>query len=65
MKGKSPAEINRKTKEELKKGAYVDANATNAGEGVSASEYRIRRCAGGRYQSNDLTRQKGVQSNFQ
>ena len=59
-KGKSPAEINRKTKEELKKGAYVDANATNAGEGVSA---QFAQGPGGRYSGN-LSRQKGVQSNF-
>ena len=59
-KGKSPAEINRKTKEELKKGAYVDANATNAGEGVSAQNIGG---PGNQYSSN-LARQKGVQSNF-
>ena len=58
-KGKSPAEINRKTKEELKKGAYVDANATNAGEGVSAQE-----TSGGGGRTSSLSRQKGVQSNF-
>ena len=59
-KGKSPAEINRKTKEELKKGAYVDANATNAGDGVSA---QFAQGPGGRYSGN-LSRLKGVQSNF-
>jgi hypothetical protein len=59
-KGKSPSEINQKTKEELRKGAYVNANATNAGEGVSAQNIGG---PGNQYSSN-LSRQKGVQSNF-
>ena len=58
-KGKSPAEINRKTKEELKRGVYEGADAAGAGEGVSAQE-----TSGGGGRTSSLSRQKGVQSNF-
>ena len=58
-KGKSPAEINRKTKEELKRGVYEGADAAGAGEGVSAQE-----TSGGGGQTSSLSRNKGVQSNF-
>jgi hypothetical protein len=58
-KGKSPAEINRKTKEELKRGVYEGADAAGAGTGVSAQE-----TSGGGGRTSSLSRQKGVQSNF-
>ena len=58
-KGESPAVINRRTKEEIKKGLYVGADAAGAGAGVSGQEV-----SGGGGQTSSLSRNKGVQSNF-
>ena len=58
-KGKSPFELNRLSKLEIKRGVYEGADAAGAGEGVSAQE-----TSGGGGQTSSLSRNKGVQSNF-
>ena len=64
-KGLSPAQINQKTKEQLKRGVYLGADAAGAGTGVSASVISgTGGAAGGATNRTDLKRKKGVQSNF-
>jgi hypothetical protein len=64
-KGLSPAQINQKTKEQLKRGVYKGADAAGAGTGVSASVISgTGGAAGGATNRTDLKRKKGVQSNF-
>jgi len=64
-KGKSPFELNRLSKLEVKRGVYKGADAAGAGGGVSASVISgTGGAAGGATNRTDLKRKKGVQSNF-